>query len=321
MGLCSASVKFVCAAKSLGVDFTDTLMIGRQNLFPTAVALKRVFSILEIDQDAGDFLLKNSFGEPFFSLLGAKAVTSLDYSSYQDATIIHDMNLPVPNELRGRYSVVYDGGTLEHIFNGPQAFKNCMEMVQVGGHFLQVNTANNLMGHGFWQCGPELIFRAFSEANGYRVEAVLLHEVVPSKGWVCRNSFWYSVSDPDAVRQRVELCNSFPTYICTIAKKIADVEIFRQPPQQSDYVTVWNQHSREKAMLPGDPNLGGQNSQMVEQLNWRDDFPHRIKRKLRTIVPAAVKRKLSPFLRRLDPFDRPYFKCIPEEYFLRGQVK
>ena len=98
-------------------------------------------------------------------------VESLDVSTYEKATILHDMNLTVPYELRERFTVVHDGGTIEHVFNVPEAFKNCMEMVRVGGHFTQVNVANNYTGHGFWQFSPELIFRVFSPQNGYRIEA------------------------------------------------------------------------------------------------------------------------------------------------------
>lgn len=309
MGLCTASVKFVCAAKSFGVDFDDFLMIGRQNLFlPSPDALQRVFSVLGIDQDAADFLRKNKFGEAFFTLMGAREVSSLDYSSYQDATIIHDMNLPAPDHLRGRFSVVYDGGTIEHVFNCPQALKNCMEMVRVGGHFMQVNIANNFVGHGFWQFSPELIFRALSAANGFQVEAVLLHEVVPDKGWISKNDAWYAVADPDEVRGRVELCNSFPTYICTIARRIADVEIFAQLPQQSDYVTVWNQSSREKTG-GADPVSEIPGSHTGEPQKSRNSVTLRLQRKLRSILNCR------------DPFDRPYFKCIRENDLLRGKVK
>ena len=72
MGLDTASVKFVCAAKSFGVDFTDTLMIGRQNLLTTAASLQRVFSVLGINMDADEFLHDNEYGDAFFSLMGRK---------------------------------------------------------------------------------------------------------------------------------------------------------------------------------------------------------------------------------------------------------
>jgi hypothetical protein len=69
-----------------------------------------------------------------------------------------------------QFSVVYGAETIEHVFNILQAFKNCMEMVCVSGHF---NVANNYMGHGFWQFGPELIYRIFSRENGFQIKAVL----------------------------------------------------------------------------------------------------------------------------------------------------
>src|SRR5262249_11842923 len=138
-----------------------------------------------------------------------------------------------------------DGGTLEHVFNIQQALKNAMEMVQLGGYFVQANVANNFMGHGFWQFSPETIFRAFSHANGYRGEAVLLHEVTA-------NGAWYLVSDPEEMQARVELCNSVPTYIMTIAKRVALAEIFAQPPQQSDYAAIWRRFSQgQEAQPPG----------------------------------------------------------------------
>ena len=105
-------------------------------------------------------------------------------------------------------------------------------MVRVGGHFTQLTVANNFMGHGFWQISPELIYRIFTPSNGYRVVCVLLHEVM-------QDGAWYLVRDPKDIGHRVELCNSVPTYILTIAKRINVTEIFAEMPQQSDYVAEW----------------------------------------------------------------------------------
>jgi hypothetical protein len=308
MGLDTTSVDFVCAAKSFGVDFTDTLMVGRQDLIVPPAQLQRVFSILGIDRDAEAFVREHRYGEGFFSLMGASNVSSMDYSSYEEAAIIHDLNLPISADLRGRYSVVYDGGTLEHVFNVTQALKNCMEMVRVGGHFLQVNMANNFMGHGFWQFSPELIFRAFSPANGYQVEAVFLREVLPYGGWIGRNDIWYKVLDPDEIRQRVELCNAFRTYIVTIARRVADVEIFAQPPQQNFYSGAWEQHDRKKAEPVAVSKSSG-SADVAPRRSWRRFVPAQIKRLLRSLRPTP------------NPFDRPYFKPIREQDFLQGKLK
>jgi hypothetical protein len=233
MGLDDSSVMFLCAAKSMGIDFEHTATIGRQTFFPSPAVLDRVFGALKIDADAKAFLQRNKYGEEFLSLLGARRIESVDVSPYEKATIIHDMNLPLPREVRERFTLVHDGGTIEHVFNIAQAFKNCMEMVRVGGYFTQVNVANNFAGHGFWQFSPELIFRLFSPENGFRLETVLMHEVI-------RGGAWYLVSDPDAIGRRVELCNKRPTYILTIAKRIASGPVLERSPQQSDYVELWD---------------------------------------------------------------------------------
>ena len=231
MGLDCSTIKFLAAAKSVGVDFHDIVTIGRQDLFPKRRSLKRVFSVHGIEDDPRQFLKSNPYGEALFHKLGAQRVDSVDSSSYEDATIVHDMNTPISAAQHQQYSVVYDGGSLEHIFNIPQALKNCMEMVRVGGHFMQASIANNFMGHGFWQFSPEVFFRAMSPVNGFQTEVVLLHEV--------GSRHWAVVQDPEVVRRRVELCNSRPTYLFAIAKRISDVPVFAETPQQGFYVSMW----------------------------------------------------------------------------------
>jgi hypothetical protein len=287
MGLDTAAAMFLCGARGSGVDFSRTTMIGRQWFFPEVGALERVFSALGLSQDAGNFWQANEYSEGFFSLLGAQQVSSVDISDFEGATHIHDMNQPLPDSLRGRFSVVYDGGTLEHIFHFVQALKNCMQMVEVGGHFVQVNNANNFMGHGFWQISPELIYRVFDAANGFQVKAVLLHEVVPGGGW-------YAVADPERMHGRVGLCNARPTYIATIARKVAEAEIFATVPQQSDYVGAWGGTGSGR---PAPATLSG----------LRRQIPRPIRRFLKDVL---VFRKMG--------LGQDCFRRISEESLLRG---
>lgn len=290
MGLDTAAVMFLCGTRGMGLDFRETAMIGRQWFFPEVRTLQRVFSTLGVARDAEQFLAENEYSEAFFSLLGAERVSSVDVSDFEGATHIHDMNQPLPDAMRGQFSVVHDSGTLEHVFHLVQALKNCMQMVAVGGHFTQVSNANNYMGHGFWQISPELIYRVFSPANGFRVEAVLLHEAVPGGGW-------YFAADPEEVRDRVQLCNSRPTYILTVARKVAEAEIFAITPQQSDYVTAWN--AGDAAPRPGRASYTG----------------------LRKQIPRSVKRLLKDTLvfSKLG-FGQKCYRHIDEESLLRGRL-
>ena len=89
------------------------------------------------------------FTEHLFALLGSASVRSIDYSGYEGADIVHDLNEPIPASLVESCDTVFDGGSIEHIFNLPIALANLMKLVRVGGTVLSVNGANNFLGHGF----------------------------------------------------------------------------------------------------------------------------------------------------------------------------
>jgi len=246
MGLDNATVRTLVAAKAIGCNFREMATIGRQSFFPDPSTLRTAFNELGFDGDPERFVkVGNGNAGPFYTLLGAYNITSIDISNYEGVTVLHDMNLPIPDSLKDRFSVVHDGGSLEHIFNVPQAFKNCMEMVADRGHFIQTTAANNLLGHGFYQFSPELMFRIFSPENGYRIICVLLHEV--REGGKC-----YKITDPMMLGHRDEIVKELlhsQFYITTIAQRIGHKEIFQSYPQQSDYVTLWSG-------LPYQPDLG-----------------------------------------------------------------
>lgn len=263
MGIDVAALQFLCCGKSLGVDFSDTMTVGRQNVFiPERVAARLIANLgLRFDN-----YRQNAFAEPLLISLGARLIESLDVSDFEGASIVHDMNLPVPSSLRGRFSAVIDCGTLEHIFDIAQAFKNCMEMVRVGGHFVQVNMANNNMGHGFWQVSPELIFRTFCKENGFETKIVLLFVCKDKRPGHATFGKWYRVIDPQCLGTRGVHTNRHPTYICTIAQRIGDT-VLANIPQQSDYVSKWK----------------GSASKLNNTPTIKDLIPEPIKERLRTI--------------------------------------
>jgi hypothetical protein len=56
---------------------------------------------------------------PSSGLLGPGSSTSYD-ADYEGGGIVHDFNEPLLQHLRGRYSLVFDGGSSEHIFSFSQ---------------------------------------------------------------------------------------------------------------------------------------------------------------------------------------------------------
>ncbi|HTW88287.1 MAG TPA: hypothetical protein VMD75_09785 [Candidatus Binataceae bacterium] len=216
------ALRLLSESRKKGTSFSSTITIGRQNYSYDLKGSDLCAALSITSEDAAAFL-EQRYIEPLLRRLGASRIESIDNSAYEHATIVHDLNEPIPEDLKGSFSCVFDGGTIEHIFNFPQAIKNCMEMVTVGGHFLGITVANNFMGHGFYQFSPEMYYRVFSSGNGYAIEDVLLFEDY-------RRAPWYRVDDPEVLGHRVELINNWPTYIMVIARRVSDAKIFKSTP-------------------------------------------------------------------------------------------
>jgi hypothetical protein len=302
MGIDLPSVQFLCCAKSMGVDFSDAIMVGRQSISVKPDIAATVLSTLGVPHDQAVAAFKGRFAEPLFSILGAKQISSIDAADYEKATYVHDFNHPIPSELMRRFSAVHDGGTIEHVFNIPQAFKNCMNMVRVGGHFIQINVANNYMGHGFWQFCPELIYRVFSPENGFKIVAVLMHEFHSPAPNGSSAGTWYKVEDPARLQRRAELINSRPTYICTIAQRIEDIEPFAKFPQQSDYVLTW---------------------EMAKSGHSADNrWPKQHESRLRAMIPMSLRLIVRRCRRALKtPFEQqPHYRRVSEHDLICGHL-
>src|SRR5438876_6711080 len=163
MGLDVNSVQFLIAARKQGVNFGQVLMLGRQSLNVYPAKMMRVLEQHGLPCEAfRKTPTECAYAEPLFQSLGAKQVDALDASDFEGATFVHDLNLPIREELKQRFDVVYDGGTLEHVFNLPVALKNSMEMVRPGGRLFIHTGINNVCGHGFYQFSPDLFYGAFS---------------------------------------------------------------------------------------------------------------------------------------------------------------
>jgi hypothetical protein len=274
MGVDHHSLQFLVAAHRSGTSFDRFLMIGRQRFQlvkpkDLQIAIGAREPSFTIEDATGLLEARNGFVEPLLELMGARTTESLDYSSYEQASLVHDLNVPVPDSLKHVYSCVFDSGTIEHVFNFPQAIKNCMDMTSTGGHLILVTTANNFMGHGFYQFSPELYYRVLCQENGFLIEEMILCEID-------RGAPWYRVADPKELGCRVEWVNCRPTYIMVRARKICPADVFSILPQQSDYSAAW--------------------SQAVVIRNRRADMPS-----LRTLVPEVVKRPLRRFIGRKTP--------------------
>jgi len=232
MGIDLHNLGLLAHAQDRGVSFARTVGIGRQALFvdPPELERHRMLRGLAPLADAAAPADGPRWFEPLMQQwFGAATVDSVDASAYEQATLLHDMNLPWPEGRAGlgSYDAVLDFGCLEHVFDFPVAWRNCVALCRTGGHLFHSLPANNLSGHGFYQFSPELFFNLYQEKNGFALLGV----------WFALKAeprYWWKVADPAAVQHRVTLRNAHEVYLLVIARKLVDPGPFTAP-QQSDY--------------------------------------------------------------------------------------
>lgn len=236
MGFSRNGIRFLAHCRSRGVDFTSCATIGRQLLYANVREVQKSLAKVGVALDARQanalFETAGSYAEPLLKLLGASSVESFDASEYEGATHIADFNAPLPSQFKARYSVVIDGGSLEHVFNYPQGLKNAMELVRPGGHLILMTPTHSRSGHGFYQLSPELFHRVLGTQNGYAEPEVLVHAT--------KRDTWYRVADPHSIGGRVIISpRLFEDELFVVARRESTAEVFASWPQQSDYAAAW----------------------------------------------------------------------------------
>ncbi len=243
MGIDGNILQFLISVKRSGVDLGRVCTLGRQEVAMPAGQIRAILDRFGFTPSDFDRLYPWQsppyFGEGLFTALGASSVTAMDNSAYEGASVLHDLNEPLPPRLHQQFDTVFDGGTLEHVFNVPNSFKSVMELVKVGGHFISQTAANNFCGHGFYQFSPEFMFRVFSPENGYKLKKLVLYEWGTSR--------WYQVVDPAVLRKRVGVINSKLLPMLVLAQRVEAKPIFASPPMQSDYAAAWVASGTESA--------------------------------------------------------------------------
>lgn len=215
-----------------GVNFDSTVLIGRQHNYLGLFLKKAIQKKLALPKNSLSW--SSIYADDLISTLLVENPEILDISNYEGATILHDLNIAIPDHLRNRFSAVIDIGTSEHIFNVPQAIRNLQDLCAPGGHVLMLNPANNWLGHGFYQFSPELFFRAFAENSGFEIRRVLL---IRQR---LLGDAWYELTDPEKLGKRGTIYIKGRCSLGIIAKKRLGTSVQIQP-QQSDYQHVWQE--------------------------------------------------------------------------------
>ena len=236
MGIGTQSLNFLRYSKKYG-DFKRTVTLGRQCTdyrrtelnHSSPVEYQYLSEYLRKKETYVDNLLRDYFG--------ASIVDSIDKSEYEGATIIFDINNEIPADLKGKYDTVIDSGTLEHIFNIPQALDNTSSLCKPGGQIIHALPANNSCGHGFWQMSPELFFTLYSDKNGYRDTEVFLGR--PSDP----NNFYKVIRPKGGERVNIYSSDEVYLFVRTVRK---ETEFSHKNVQQPFYLYLWDDKSHKE---------------------------------------------------------------------------
>jgi SAM-dependent methyltransferase len=95
-----------------------------------------------------------------FGSMGMDA-KSLDFSDYEGADFICDLNDPpeiTSKCVKGQFDLIFDGGTMEHVFHVPNVMKNIFSLLKEGGIVIHSSPSNNHVDHGFYQFSPTFFY-------------------------------------------------------------------------------------------------------------------------------------------------------------------
>jgi hypothetical protein len=186
MGIATNLIPVLVEGRQAHAWSGDLLQLGRQDLeidsagLATLLAAEGFAPVLPSSEwaETGGHITPESF----FGALGFDRVESLDVSDAEGATRVFDLNeKELPEDLRGRYDCLFDGGTLEHVFDLPNALSRCAEMLRPGGWLLHVGPLNNYADHGFYQFSPTFWFDWCAANNWAVAESALLRLPVSSR--------------------------------------------------------------------------------------------------------------------------------------------
>ncbi len=135
----------------------QSLMLGRLKVTIYGGQRKAAVSRYQIPPERFD-----GFAENLLSEMGCTLCDSLDASDFEGSQITWNLNRSMAAagraDLRGKYDLIFDYGTTEHIFNPPQSLANAMEMLRVGGRLNLLLPVTGWVDHGFYQFSPAFFY-------------------------------------------------------------------------------------------------------------------------------------------------------------------
>ena len=213
--------------------------LGRQTILVSTHKIRQVAKSFGFDSKETNEELPwtgNADDVYLFETLGYKKVESIDADDFENANYVMDLNIDVPYEFHNRFDAIYDGGTMEHIFNLPQVLKNIHKMLKPGGIIMHLSPSHNHVDHGFFMFSPTF-FYDYYKTNNYEIIRSNILEYSPNP----MNTIWkiYNYESLSLEHLAYGGWDSSMLGIWFVAKKTI-LSSDNAIPQQARYVKVWD---------------------------------------------------------------------------------
>ncbi|MCF7866030.1 class I SAM-dependent methyltransferase [Candidatus Woesearchaeota archaeon] len=230
----------------------SVLTLGTQDVYITYAELQKLakkygFKLKNVKKTLSskkEFASENFISDVcLFESLGFSHVQSLDLSKYESSNIIFDLNSEkIPSKYKESFDVIFDGGTIEHVFHTPNFLKNTFNFLKVNGRMIHFTPSSNTLDHGFFMFSPTFFYDYYKSNN---------YEIITSQVGRARTNTNFGF---------VEISNYFPgclstigigglddsTYILFFTIKKTKKSTCMKIPQQGAYNILWESNQKKK---------------------------------------------------------------------------
>lgn len=204
------------------------MSLARQCIFGRPQELERYLASAGFRTDLpGVRWDKPATSQELFLAFGFEKYDDIDFNAEEGCTIVHDLNRPIPRELWGQYDLVFEAGTIEHIFDLRAVFENIVRLLRAGGTAFHLSPLT-WVNHGFYNFSLTLFYDVY-RCNGFGDTEFFV--VAFPDDWERDPSIQYQKAPftPD----QIEVTPPPGTHmlICCITTKKRDLGEFRVPIQ------------------------------------------------------------------------------------------
>jgi len=234
MGIGKATAFLLKELSQQGLFSGKLLQLGVQRISPDAKILVESFANQEASKSRFN---ATSSKKQFWHNLGFDFVSSLDNSDYEGAEIVWDLNLPLNDSFAERFDVVFDGGTMEHVFNTKQVLENIGKLLKIGGLAIHEVPSSNSVNHGFYSFSPTLFQDYYSKLD-YEIIEIMLVVKKRHKAKI------YQYSPRDRNTEIPQNWGNKNVNVWCVARKRSDM-VISDFPQQTTYVNAWSKRDED----------------------------------------------------------------------------